>query len=166
MWAAGNDGLLNGNDPDPGGDNTADDNGDGNPAVGCYGGTDAADDGPSWDTNCNGILDGQESNPICINPDTNADTDGDGLHDRWEVCTWGTDPLVVDSNGDGIGDCKQVMDMNGNGLVSNADALIIKRSVFGIIGKDRDFDINGNGLISNADALIILRGVFGITPCL
>ncbi|MDP9238560.1 MAG: S8 family serine peptidase [Chloroflexota bacterium] len=160
-----NDGLLNGSDPDPGGDNTADDNGDGNTAVGCYGGTDAADDGPSWDTNCNGILDGQESNPICLAADTGADTDGDGLHDRWEVCTWGTDPNVVDSNGDGIGDCKQVMDMNGNGLVTNADALFIKRAVFGIIGKDRDFDINGNGLITNADALIIQRAVFGVTPC-
>ncbi len=159
-----NDGLINASDADPGGDNTYDDDGDGNTANGCFSGTDTdvGEDGPSWDTNCDSKLDGA---PADCGP-ASTDTDGDGLMDAWEICKWGTSHTVVDSDGDGVGDCREVMDVNGNGLVTNADALFIKRGVFNIIGKDGVFDINGNGLITNADALFITRAVFFVTVCL
>lgn len=40
------------------------------------------------------------------------DTDGDGLLD-WEESLWGTDPMLVDSNDDGISDYDEVMEVKG-----------------------------------------------------
>ena len=71
-----NDGIPNGSDPHPGGDITYDTNRNGNPCVPL--GTDAADHGPSWDWNCNGVRDSVEGScPLAVNP--NGDDDGDGL---------------------------------------------------------------------------------------
>jgi hypothetical protein len=107
-----NDGIPNASDPHPGGDITYDTNGDGNPCVPL--GTDAADHGPSWDWNCNGKRDGVEAIcPLAVNP--KGDDDGDGLLNTWETCKWGTDPNVIDSDGDGRGDCKEAADVDGNG---------------------------------------------------
>jgi hypothetical protein len=159
-----NDGIPNGSDLYyPGGDNTYDDNNNGNP---CHPlGSDTADNGPSWDHNCNGKRDGVESIcPLATNP--NGDDDGDGLLNTWEVCKWGTDPSYWDTDGDGLhGDCKEAMDVNGNGFVTAADATFIKQASFGVIGSDGDFDINGNGFITNADAVLVLQAVFGVSPC-
>jgi syndecan 4 len=130
-----NDGLLNASDTDPGGDITYDDNNDGT-----WKGT--GDDGPSWDANMNGKRDGVDT---CTG--STADTDGDGLKDRWETCKWGTNPNVIDSDGDGLGDCVEAADVNGDGIVdfvvdalSYADAALLGAS----FGRDGDFDIDGN----------------------
>jgi hypothetical protein len=147
--------------PNPaGGDVTNDDNHNGDPALPA--GTDAADNGPSWDTDNDGALDGAECT-LGRNPRNRADrpstaqcggtgdTDGDGLLDAWETCGWGTDKAVVDSDGDTRGDCKEAADVDGNGLVNfvgdtmyYAQAILLPPASF---GKTMDFDINKNGLV-------------------
>ncbi len=166
-----NDGVPNGSDPDPGGDITYDDNNNGIACVAM--GTDAADDGPSWDANCNGVLDGEEGIcPLAVNP--NGDNDGDGLLNTWEVCKWGTDPNVVDSDGDGTGDCIEAVDTDGNKIIDfGGDALNSARAALlpagigpGQFGKDGDFDLDGSGIIDfGKDTLTTARMAFGILPC-
>jgi hypothetical protein len=147
--------------PNPaGGDVTNDDNHDGNPASPM--GTDKADNGPSWDTDNDGVPDGVEctlghnprdpaDKPTIKECGGSGDTDGDGLLDAWETCGWGTDPTKVDSGGDGIGDCKEAADVDGNGVVdfgtdtiSYAKAALLPRASF---GKTMDFDIDKNGVV-------------------
>jgi hypothetical protein len=164
-----NDGIPNVTDSDPGGDVTYDDNGNGDPCVPL--GTDAADDGPSWDANCNGVLDGQEAIcPLAVNPE--GDDDGDGLLNTWEVCKWGTDPKIVDSDGDTLGDCTEAVDTDGNGTVDfGGDALNSARATLlsaAQFGKDGDFDLNGNNVLGGdfgADTLTVARMAFGIWVC-
>ena len=168
---ADNDGIPNASDPDPGGDITYDDNNNGNPCVPL--GTDAADDGPSWDSNCNGVTDGVEAGcPLTVNP--NGDDDADGLKNTWEVCKWGTDPGVQDSDGDTLGDCTEAVDTNGNGIIVGdfgADALNSARATLlspAAFGKDGDFDLNGNNVLSGdfgADTLATAKMTLGILPC-
>ena len=152
-----NDGLADGSDPDPRGDNTYEDNANGNPCVPL--GTDAADDGPSWDADCDGLLDGAESGcPLAVNP--NGDDDGDGLKNTWEVCKWGTYPSdpdgpggvdPQDSDGDTRGDCKEAADVNGDGVVNfAADVIYYAKAALlppATFGKDGDFDINGDAIV-------------------
>ena len=144
-----NDGISNAMDADPGGDITYDDDNDGNPGSGCLMGTDTdpGEDGPSWDANCDNKLHGWVGS--CGS--TTADTDSDGLKDAWENCKWGTNPGVIDSDGDTLGDCKEAADVNGNGFVdfvgdtiAYAKAALLSPAAF---GKDGDFDINGDGVI-------------------
>jgi hypothetical protein len=170
-----NDGLPNASDPDPGGDITYDDNNNGIACVPL--GTDAADDGPSWDSNCNGVLDSMEGScPLTTNP--NGDDDGDGLLNTWEVCKWDTNPAVIDSDGDTLGDCVEAVDTNGNGIILGdfgADALNSARASLlpagvgaGQFGKDGDFDLNGNNVIMGdfgADTLTVARFTLGVWTC-
>jgi hypothetical protein len=168
-----NDGLPNVTDPNPGGDITYDDNGNGIP---CFPPTiDPLDNGPSWDTNCNGKLDGKEAIcPLTVNP--NGDDDADGLKNTWEVCKWGTNPNIVDSDNDGMGDCKEALDSNGNGTFDfGGDVLNMARAALlpagtgaGKFGRDGVFDLNGNGSIGfGDDVLTAARMAFKVTgyPC-
>jgi len=166
-----NDGIANASDADPGGDITYDDNNNGIP---CFPPTiDPADDGPSWDANCNGELDGLEAScPLTTNP--NGDDDGDGLKNTWEVCKWGTNPAAVDSDIDGIGDCVEAADVNGDGIVdfvvdtlSYAEvALLPAGTGAGQVGRDGDFDLNGNGSVGfGDDVLTVARMAFKISVC-
>jgi len=148
--------------PNPaGGDVTNDDNHNGNPAPPM--GTDASDNGTSWDTDNDGVPDGVECtlghNPRDRNdrPTTKEcggteDTDRDGLLDTWETCGWGTSRTVVDTDGDGKGDCKEAADVDGNGVVSfvsdtiyYAKAVLLPSASF---GKTMDFDIDKNGIVT------------------
>jgi len=164
LGATGICALFNGsNDGHPkpaGGDVTNDDNHNGDPALAT--GADASDNGPSWDTDNDGALDGVEctlgTNPRerTERPNTAAcggagDTDGDGLKNAWETCGWGTNLNIVDSDGDGKGDCKEAADVDGNGLVNfvgdtiyYAKAALLPPASF---GKTMDFDIDKNGLV-------------------
>jgi subtilisin-like proprotein convertase family protein len=147
--------------PNPaGGDVTDDDDHDGDPALPTGG--DTSDNGPSWDTDNDGALDGVEctlghnprertERPNTADCGGAGDTDGDGLKNAWETCGWGTSPTVVDSDGDGKGDCKEAADVNGDGLMNfvgdtiyYAKAVLLPRDQF---GKTMDFDIDKNGLV-------------------
>ena len=143
-----NDGIPNDSDPDPGGDITYDDNNNG---VMCP--ADTADDGPSWDSNCDGVRDGVEGScPLAVNP--NGDDDADGLKNTWEVCKWGTSPTVVDSDGDGLGDCKEAADVDGDGVVGLVSdfAYYIRAALWATrFGQDGDFDINGDNVLNIRD---------------
>jgi len=163
LTGAGLCGALTANDghPNPaGGDVTNDDNHNGDPALAM--GTDASDNGPSWDTDNDGALDGVECT-LSHNPRSGADrpstadcggtgdADGDGLQDAWETCGWGTDLNVVDSDGDTHGDCKEAADVNGDGLMNfvgdtiyYAKAALLPPASF---GKTMDFDIDKNGTV-------------------
>jgi hypothetical protein len=145
--------------PNPaGGDITNDDDHDGDPAPPM--GTDVSDNGPSWDTDNDGVPDGYEcahgsnprdpaSRPAAL-PDDNADDDGDGLLNGWERRGWGTNPGLVDSDGDGLGDCQEAADVDGNGVVSftgdvnaYAKAMLLPAASF---GSSMDFDLNKDGI--------------------
>jgi len=162
---ADNDDILNGTDPDPSGDITYDDNNSGTMCP-----TDAADDGPSWDSNCDGKLDGW----VGACGSTSADADTDGLKDAWENCKWGTyasdpdgpggiDPQ--DSDGDTLGDCKEAADVDGNSVVNfpgdviaYAKAILLSTATF---GQDGDFDIDGNNVL-NFPGDVIQEAKFGL----
>ena len=156
-----NDGLADGSDSDPLGDNTYEDNANGNPCVPL--GTDAADDGPSWDSDCDGKLDGW----VGACGSTSADADGDGLRDAWENCKWGTNPNVIDSDGDTLGDCREAADVDGNAVVAfpgdtiaYAKAILLSTATF---GQDGDFDIDGNNTL-NFPGDVIQEAKFGLLP--
>jgi len=164
-----NDGIANASDYDQRGDITYDDNNNGTSCLYDLYGPDAADDGPSWDRDCNGIRDGVESScPLPMNP--SGDDDGDGLKNTWEVCKWGTDPGRPDSDGDTLGDCTEAADTNGNGAVDyGVDALNAARAALlppAAFGKDGDFDINGDRVIDyGVDVLTVARMSLGIQTC-
>jgi len=162
----------------PGGDITYDDNNDGNPASGSLGGTDLADDPPSWDSDGDSVLDGAEcalgkdpanpaSVPTAAQCGGTGDTDGDGLQNAWETCKWGTNPAVLDSDGDTLGDCKEAADVDGNGVV-NFPGDVIAYAKAGLLstaafGHDGDFDIDGNNVI-NFPGDVIWEAKFGLLP--
>jgi alpha-tubulin suppressor-like RCC1 family protein len=175
-------GGLTTNDGHPhpaGGDVTNDDDHDGDPALAM--GADASDNGPSWDTDNDGALDGVEctlghdprnraDRPSGADCGGTGDTDGDGLKNAWETCGWGTDPNVVDSDGDGIGDCKEAADVNGDGVVdfvvdtiSYAKATLLPRASF---GKTMDFDLDKNGVADfGGDTIQEAKYAFKLLPC-
>jgi hypothetical protein len=142
------------------GDVTNDDNGDGEPAP--IDGTDVADDGASWDTDADGVLDGYEcvhgSNPRDAaslppaEPGAIDDDDGDGLLNGWELRGWGTDPAGPDGDGDGLGDCKEALDLDGDGIVTFAgDTIAIARAAsLPDVGRTTVFDVNKDGLTNFA----------------
>ena len=147
---ADNDGIPDASDSsDPGGDITYDDNVNGNPCKPLGGSSgDEDDDGPSWDANCDGKLDGW----VGACGSTSADTDSDGLMDAWENCKWATNPAVLDSDADTLGDCKEAADVDGNGVVNfpgdviaYAQAILLSTATF---GQDGDFDIDGNNVLN------------------
>jgi hypothetical protein len=133
-------------------------------------------DPPSWDTDGDSVLDGAEcalgadptntaDKPSAAACGGSGDDDGDGLQNSWETCKWGTSNSSADSDGDGLSDCLEVMDVNGNGVVTNADAVAVKQAAFSvIIGDLAAMDINGNGALTNADAVFIQQAVFNVAP--
>jgi len=183
-----NDGLSNADElsgaacggivTDPGPDITYDDNNDGNPSLGSLGGTDASDDPAAWDTDGDAVRDGFEcangfdptdptSRPTVQQCGGTGDTDGDGLLDAWENCKWGTNPAVLDTDGDGRGDCKEAADVNGDGVVDFvADTIYYAKAALlppALFGKDGDFDLNGDGVI-DFGADVIQEARFALIP--
>jgi len=142
-------------------------------------GSDGFDDGPSADTDADGVLDGYEcahaSNPKNISsrppalPDDAQDSDGDGLLNGWERRGWGTDPNKVDTDGDGLGDCKEAADVDGNGNVNftNDTIAVAKAAVVPGFGRNGTFDINKDGIVNfTTDVIESARRALGVTPCL
>lgn len=78
-------------------------------AIGGYGGGKVVEvfNPPFYDSDHDGLADDEELESYGTDPliaDTNIDTDGDGLMNAEEVLTYGTDPLVADSDLDSDGD--------------------------------------------------------------
>ena len=172
------------------GDVTNDDNGNGNAAA--LMGNDAADNGPSSDTDNDGVLDGVEcilgKNPRsrasvptqtqCANfaqptpgvgPNTTTtDADADGIPAYIEYCKWGTSDTSTDSDGDAKGDCKEASDVDGNGVANfPGDTIAIAKAANALIGKTQDFDFDDNGVINfPGDAINHAKRTSGVIPCL
>ncbi|MEX0751064.1 MAG: PQQ-dependent sugar dehydrogenase [Dehalococcoidia bacterium] len=169
-------GLAAGHPSPARGDLTNDDDGDGDPAP--EDGFDTGDNGPSWDTDGDGALDGYEcaqgTNPrdhtsVPAEPaDEDLDDDGDGLLNGWERRGWGTDPALVDTDGDGIGDCQEVLDVDGTGTVnSTGDLLIYAKAMFNFPVKTMLYDLDKNGNVNTTgDFLQMARRIFSFVPCL
>jgi hypothetical protein len=163
--------------PNPaGGDITNDDDGDGDAAAPM--GMDATDNGASWDTDNDGVLDGYEcssgsnprdrlSKPAALGDD-GSDSDGDGMLNGWERRGWGTDPNLVNTDGDGGGDCREAADVDGNGVVnSTGDFVAYANAMFKNAGKTMDFDLDKNGLAnSTGDFVAMAQRVFGSVSCI
>ena len=157
------------------GDNTADDDADGANAPPL--GADTGDNGPSWDTDNDGVLDGYEcvrgtnprdasSKPGALGDDA-SDSDGDGLLNGWERRGWGTDPAKIDSDGDGKGDCKEAFDVTGDGVVNfPGDTIAVAKAANNIIAKSLDFDANKDGTVNfPGDAIASATRSNGIVAC-
>jgi hypothetical protein len=78
------------------------------------------------------------------------DSDGDKLMDFWETCKWGSRDDAINADGDGLGDCKEVVDVNGDGdtdwltdVLSYAQAALNGPS----FGVDGDFDLDGDNFV-------------------
>jgi hypothetical protein len=181
-----NDGLRNASDSEtgagPGNDITYDDPnnaGDGAWRI-------APDDGPSWDINPvlgNSRLDGRET--LCAGSFSDmpagwasADSDGDGLLNKWEFCKWGSSPLFGRSDSDGDspvppsktkGDCVEAADVDGNGNVDfTGDVMLYAQAILltpcpgaTCFGQDGDFDIDAN---NNLDFTgdVMMEAQFGL----
>lgn len=151
------------------GDFNDDDDGDGNPAPSI--GNDGDDDGPSWDTDGDGVRDGIEcqlgtnprdrtSTPTPAQCGGTSDADLDGLSAAAEFCKWGTDPDVYDSDGDGLHDCIEANDNNGDNVQNFAgDTVNNANAANGDIGKTLDFDLNGDGFVNFAGDSILSAGM-------
>jgi hypothetical protein len=136
---------------------------------------------PSFDTDGDGVLDGIEcalgTNPrsgsagdrnTCNTAAGAGDTNGDGLEEAWEGCGWGQSMYgpVSDADDDGLGDCREVMDVNGNGVLTNGDATFVQQAFFSIIQQDKaSMDINRNAALTNGDATLVRQAFFGVNPC-
>jgi len=113
--------------------------------------------------------------PDADGDDILPDGDGNGVPGD-NPCTAGATtncddncPLVVnvdqaDANGDGIGDVCQCGDTNRNGFITNADASLIRASIFGLFTLPADSlcDTNNSGTCTNADASRIRAYLFGL----
>lgn len=97
---------------------------------------------------------------------TMEDTDGDGIPDNVDNCPFVSNADQLDSDGDDIGDSCQCGDMNGDGNITNTDAILIKRHLLGMSSPFREelCDVNGDGNCTNTDAIIIQRKILGLPP--
>jgi hypothetical protein len=135
-------------------------------------------DGTSWDTDGDVVPDGVEcvlgTSPVvnsfdhrntCNSSQADGDDDSDGLQNDWETCGWKSSPSVIDSDGDGLCDALEAMDVNGNGVVTNGDAVFIQQHTLGIIvGDAAAMDINRNGVITNGDRIFVIQAIGDLFP--
>ena len=78
-----------------------------------------------------------------------GDADLDGLPASVEKCRWGTSDTRRDSDGDGIADCVEANDTNGDGVANfPADTVNSAKAANSLIQKTLDFDLNGDGVVS------------------
>jgi len=146
------DGILNFRDLDVDGDGRSDaEEGDGDvDEDGTPNWLDPDDsDGPSADADADGLTNAEEA-ALGTNAYL-ADTDGDGLDDGVEVLDLGTDPLSVDTDGDGMDD--------GTEVNVGADPLDEDTDGDGILdGPDGLGDEDGDGVINVLDPLEVSPG--------
>ena len=122
--------------------------------------TDADGNGPSWDTDGDGVRDGVEcqlgtnprdpaSKPTRAACGGETDADGDGLPAAAERCKWGTSDTSGDSDGDARKDCLEANDTDGNSIQNfTGDTVNAAKAALGVIVKTMDFDLDGNGSVN------------------
>jgi hypothetical protein len=124
------------------------------------------------DTDFDRVLDGVECGVFGTNPanpgsapsiadcvsltgGAGLDTDADGILDYRENCYYGTADFVVDTDGDGCSDGKEVASVNGDREVNVLDLLIVAQTVgaYAIPGTalQRDVDVTKNGTVDVID---------------
>jgi hypothetical protein len=139
--------------------------------------TDLDGNGPSWDTDQDGVLDGAEcalgtnprdpaSRPSRAACGGESDADHDGLTASAERCRWGTSDTLVDSDGDGRKDCLESNDTNSDGMQDFAgDTMNSARAAFGIIVATVAFDMNGDGTVNfTGDSMVSAKIALQIAP--
>jgi hypothetical protein len=106
------------------------------------------------DSNVNGTVDPNESDPL------NPDADGDSVLDGHDNCLLKSNAVQRDTNADGYGNLCDP-DFNNNGVVDPGDFSLLK-SLFGQPGFP-DQDLNGNGIVDPFD-FSTLKSMFGQPP--
>jgi hypothetical protein len=102
----------------------------------------------------------------CNTAHPSADADGDGADDQWEECKWGTSDASTNSDGDAIGDCREIMDVNGNGTLTAGDATFVQQAFFNLIAREMaSMDINGNNSLTAGDATLVRQRFFNVPAC-
>ena len=164
------------------GDVSYDDDQDGNVAPPM--GTDWADNGPSWDTDADEVIDGLEcalgsdprnraSKPPAVPPgdadrdglpanieealgcsDSTPDSDGDTIPDGVEVKGWGTSCASKDTDADWCEDWIEMVDVNGDKQANILDALWFTKAAFGMVPPNPALDMDRNGAVNLLDAFI------------
>ena len=95
------------------------------------------------DTDGDGLSDGFEVETLGSDP-LDADTDDDGVLDGDDNCVFESNPLQADGDGDGVGDaCDPLTDCNGNGIDDAED-----------IAGGASGDCNGNGIPDECDVAL------------
>ncbi len=94
------------------------------------------------------------------------DDDFDGISNLFDNCSNTTNADQLDTDNDGIGDACQCGDVNGDGFITNTDAVLIQRHLLSLPpGIDQAFcDVNGDGQCTNTDAVIIKRKLLSLPP--
>jgi len=96
--------------------------------------------------------------------DQDSDCDGDGLSDGIEVRGWGTLPSVMDTDGDGCDDDKEVADINGDRVANIIDVLSVARATFKVIPPHPVFDLNKDGVINLMDVFFEAKNSTLVEP--
>ncbi len=134
---------------------------------------------PNSKPSCVGIVDNDrdclsaEVEAIFGSSDDMRDTDGDGISDGVEVKGWGTSPTVKNSDGDVCDDDKEIVEINGDGVVNALDEARVAQRVNNAQDDDPNdgnpipdldmqvnpaFDINKDGVMNALDpALVVLN---------
>jgi len=85
-----------------------------------------------------------------------TDSDGDGVPDDSDNCTLISNPLQIDSNGDGYGNFCDA-DLNNDGIVNTIDLGLFKAVFF---SADADADFNGDMTVNAVDLGLLRIGFF------
>ena len=93
-----------------------------------------------------------------------GDADGDKLTDRIEYCFYGTDPLVVDSDGDGTKDGCEAASLNPDRTVNVADRGMLAVAIANPAMRHVNVDVNKDGAWNVGD-MGVLMTLFGTTNC-
>ena len=109
---------------------------------------------PAGDTDHDGLPDAFEvsigTNPLMV------DTDGDKINDGVEVMFYNSNPLSTDTDGDGCPDGKEIGSVNDDRKVNSTDQLLVGQHFGNWYSPSYilDFDINRDGHINSTDQYI------------